>query len=372
MFKNKDKKLFNLYMAYFIAMLFYVAVRIIANVGLFNGLNDNITSLIYTLLIQVGVMFLIPFGLFALFIRKNGGLKETAKSANIKKINAKVILISVLLGFVIIFVGYYVALIFNVIIAIFGFEFTQTVKEIGSPNYYQLVLDIILVGIFPGVFEELLHRGLILSQTSKLGARKAIFISSALFALVHFNIQQVSYAFVLGLILGLVTVISKSVIPAIIMHFINNAVNVYVGFASDHNLIFKDLFSWWISNDPLVSFITFMFVGLVVVSALALLIFLLFKECTINKVNNELKKAFGEKSHNEDENMARNLVLQELLKNSSTLNLEHHETSGVLDIVLPKEKDVYVMTLLDKAFLVGSVVMGALVTLFTFVWGVLW
>ena len=48
-----------------------------------------------------------------------------------------------------------------------------------------------LVAVLPAIGEEFLHRGIVLQGIKHMGFKKAIVLSSLLFGLVHFNIQQV-------------------------------------------------------------------------------------------------------------------------------------------------------------------------------------
>lgn len=64
-------------------------------------------------------------------------------------------------------------------------------------------------------------------------------------------------------------------------------------------------------------------------------------------------------------------MLQEMLENNTTLNLNYEEMKSPIDVVLPKQKNIYKPTLEDNLFLISSCVLGGLVTLFTFIWGLL-
>ena len=85
--------------------------------------------------------------------------------------------------------------------------------------------------MLPAFCEEFMHRGIVLQGIKHIGFKKAIVISALLFGLLHFNINQVAYAFVIGLILGFVAVVSKNIYPAMIIHFTNNFISVYLDFA---------------------------------------------------------------------------------------------------------------------------------------------
>ena len=73
------------------------------------------------------------------------------------------------------------------------------------------------------VAEELLFRGVLLRQLAPWGKQTAIVISAVLFGVFHGNIIQIPFAFLVGLVLGYVTM-EYSVIWAILLHIINNMV----------------------------------------------------------------------------------------------------------------------------------------------------
>jgi len=73
------------------------------------------------------------------------------------------------------------------------------------------------------VAEEVLFRGYVLRSLRPFGKRFAIFGSALLFGLLHGNLLQTPYAFLMGLILGYVT-IEYSIGWAILIHAFNNLV----------------------------------------------------------------------------------------------------------------------------------------------------
>lgn len=78
-------------------------------------------------------------------------------------------------------------------------------------------------GIFAPIFEEILFRGLLLRSFQSYGKKFAIFASAFLFGIFHGNIVQTPWAFVVGLLLGYVTV-EYSIGWAMLLHMINNLV----------------------------------------------------------------------------------------------------------------------------------------------------
>lgn len=73
------------------------------------------------------------------------------------------------------------------------------------------------------IAEELLFRGLILRTLHPFGKKFAVFGSAFLFGLFHGNLLQTPYAFLMGLLLGYVTV-EYSVIWSIWLHVFNNMI----------------------------------------------------------------------------------------------------------------------------------------------------
>ena len=71
--------------------------------------------------------------------------------------------------------------------------------------------------------EEMFFRGLLLrGLCAKAGPAVALFVSSVLFGIAHLNVPQAAFAFGIGLILGAVYLMTRSVMLCVLMHaFIN-------------------------------------------------------------------------------------------------------------------------------------------------------
>lgn len=110
----------------------------------------------------------------------------------------------------------------NVNLSLFGFEnkMTDLGKVEGLWGYSIYFLS---VAIVPPIIEEFLFRGAILGSLRKHGDALAVIVSAVLFGFMHGNFIQTPVTFLTGLILGYLTVKTNSIIPAIILHFINNA-----------------------------------------------------------------------------------------------------------------------------------------------------
>lgn len=96
--------------------------------------------------------------------------------------------------------------------------------------------------VAPAVCEELAFRGFILSGMQRSGRKwLPIIMSSVAFGIVHLISQQVFNAILLGLVLGLLAVRSRSLWPCIIFHFLFNGTQV---------LLARTDLSWFEQNIP--------------------------------------------------------------------------------------------------------------------------
>ncbi|MBO4251136.1 MAG: CPBP family intramembrane metalloprotease [Clostridia bacterium] len=89
-------------------------------------------------------------------------------------------------------------------------------------SVWQFLLFSVLLGVFPAVFEETFFRGVLLSNVSDCGKTHGIFTVALCFALYHLSVSQFCYQFIYGVGLAVLTLKAKSVIPAIVAHFLNN------------------------------------------------------------------------------------------------------------------------------------------------------
>ena len=105
-----------------------------------------------------------------------------------------------------------------------------------------VILAIFTIGLIPAVCEEFLFRGLILNGLRKYGLWFAVLISALLFSLMHMNLLQLPYTFILGVIFGLVVYYTRNIWLGIIMHFFNNTTTVLImAFTQDSGAEFV----WW-------------------------------------------------------------------------------------------------------------------------------
>lgn len=89
-----------------------------------------------------------------------------------------------------------------------------------------LALNLFTMAVLPALLEEMIYRGYILRVLRPYGNLFAVLISSALFSLMHGNLRQIPFAFIVGLVLGSLYVCTNNIWLPIAVHFANNAISV--------------------------------------------------------------------------------------------------------------------------------------------------
>lgn len=98
-----------------------------------------------------------------------------------------------------------------------------------SSDQQPLWLLLLAFAVAPAICEEIAFRGFILSGLSR--SRRvglAMALSAIAFGMMHMIPQQVFYASLMGLVLGLIAFRGGSLLPPIVFHFLFNALNVVI------------------------------------------------------------------------------------------------------------------------------------------------
>ena len=317
----KNKLTRSVLYCYLPIVVLFAVLRMLSTFGVFSFLGKT-GSYIINAFIQIGLLFTVSVFLFS-FLQKNK-IKDTFNFYGYRKMSFKAVLISVLIGIIIYVLNIFVASFFNNILSLFGYKF-QSSSILKSYPVWLLFVNIFITAVLPAVCEETAHRGMLLKGLSPLGRKKAIIISAILFGLLHMNIEQFFYATIIGVVLGYISTVCETIYPAIIIHFMNNAISVFMGFSQVNNLGFDFLFTWInnsLVNNPVLGFIfMLLFISLLLIS-LKYLIKLLFKNTSfkrMSKLQEELFKVFAREAYlRELEDMANGKITQ----NVGTISFE--------------------------------------------------
>ncbi len=372
--EQSKKSIFKTYLIYFISLMLFCGVRIISSLGLLDGVKAPWNDILFTSIIQIGIMFLIPFTLYMLFLRVTP--KQVFKTCNFYKPTFSVVLTSLALGVVLFFINLVVSSIFGGIVDFTGYHTPFYFGEVVESDYGigSFFLNVLLVAILPALCEEFLHRGLLLQGTKHSGFYRAIVISSICFGLIHLNIGQVAYATVLGLIMGFCSVVAKNIWVSVIMHFVNNFIAIYLEFAVANGWFLGGYTDWLARLGELDLWLICIicFIALCVIAILLFyLVLALYKQSILRKVNRAIERVYDKDVNISDKPVAvdKNRIIHEMLENNTMINLNYEEMKSPIEMVMPKQKEVYKPNFKDNIFLVCTLFLGGLVTIFTFVWG---
>jgi len=109
-------------------------------------------------------------------------------------------------------------------------ESIRAILHAASGSEHSTWLVVLAFAATPAICEELAFRGYLLSGFNNSGRTGlAIVISSLAFGAMHMVPQQVFIAILLGLVLGVITVRSNSILPAITFHFLFNSIEILKG-----------------------------------------------------------------------------------------------------------------------------------------------
>ncbi len=135
----------------------------------------------------------------------------------------------ILFSFLFVFIG-------NIVGDVVAFLSPYTVENLNTAmgadpqTPMELLINVLYVAAIPALVEELAFRGIALGVLRKYGDRFAVIASSVLFGLLHGNLIQIPFAFCVGLIMAYTVVRTGNIVPAIIIHFINNAMSCLLSY----------------------------------------------------------------------------------------------------------------------------------------------
>jgi len=232
----------------------FSVLRIMFGMGWMNSLPNWGAEVFFTFMAQIVIMTLIPLIAMHIFFRRrkqnaaqaNGYVsyedrdtyKETFASFGFDKPSGRVIAIAFGLGALCYLFNIFVASFFTGMLSLLGYRFPMGGVGGTFAGLPGLLLSLVMIAVLPGFCEEVTHRGMLMkSFNSRLGIMKSIFITSILFGFMHLNVVQVFYAAILGYLIALATVATKSLWVGVILHFMNNALATYFSFATSYGWI---------------------------------------------------------------------------------------------------------------------------------------
>lgn len=134
-----------------------------------------------------------------------------------------------------------VTILTSFITSVIIFNLTGKTNSVDLGDSY--ILALITSALLPAIFEEVLFRYLPLRLLGTHSHKAAIFVSAFFFSLAHLDLFTIPYAFVGGVLLMFVDILTGSVLPSIIIHFINNALSVTMYFLADSPIMIFGIYA---------------------------------------------------------------------------------------------------------------------------------
>lgn len=150
-----------------------------------------------------------------------------------KKTNGKTLAALTVAGMAVCMLAQIIPTILGMNLSLFGIDIFSNLDSETPVSAIDFIMSVICTAILPALFEELAFRGLVLGALKKHGDMFAVIASAFLFAMLHGNFVQIPFAFIVGLVLGLVRVKTDSMLPSILIHFSNNFFAVIITMISD-------------------------------------------------------------------------------------------------------------------------------------------
>lgn len=375
---KKQSLLLSTALTYFVLLTMFILIRL-------SFLLVNITSDVaikffdvgMNILVQVGVMFLLPVLMFSNLRRQSP--KQTLDEFGYNLIGTKAVVICIILGILCYFLNLFIASFFSSIIHFCGYEEipSYSYSSGGDYSFGAFLLQVFLVALLPAICEETTHRGLLLRGLSSLGMAKAVVLSSIFFGLMHMNVSQFFYATVLGFIIALSVVISRSIVPGMIIHFLNNFLSTYFTFARANGWVGSGLnefiYGFLFGGSSVLGHLVSIILSLtVILGAIIYLFVALLKETRIRKVQKML-------SDIQAMNVEISSFPQAYGGNANLLNLHflnklmaEYNIKGLESMIFTDfERKPVKSSTFEKVCIVSCLVLGILVTICTFAWGII-
>ncbi len=214
------------------AVLLYVFIQnfivtILEGTGLLTlySKNNFFQSGVDILLILLGI--LLPFTLVGRKMQKASGEAEPVLA---EPVESKSLFIFGMFGCTgCVMLSNIVSSYITAFISLIGYELEA--PDIKMPDGLGgFLVTMLKVCILTAVVEEYSLRGHILGNLRPYGDAFAIVMSAGIFALMHGNLVQVPFAMLSGIALGVFTIKSNSIWPAVVAHGINNGLSIVISY----------------------------------------------------------------------------------------------------------------------------------------------
>lgn len=129
------------------------------------------------------------------------------------------------------------------LVALIGYD-TSAATSIMPSTPGELAATLILVALLPAIAEEYVFRGCVARAFARKGYVFAVFMSALLFAIMHGSPLQLVHQFLIGVVCAVLFFATRSLWPPIILHFLNNAIALVLGYVQNRGSAFAVAEVW--------------------------------------------------------------------------------------------------------------------------------
>lgn len=129
------------------------------------------------------------------------------------------------------------------LVALIGYD-TSAATSIMPSTPGELAATLILVALLPAIAEEYVFRGCVARAFARKGYVFAVFMSALLFAIMHGSPLQLVHQFLIGVVCAVLFFATRSLWPPIILHFLNNAIALVLGYMQNRGSAFAVAEVW--------------------------------------------------------------------------------------------------------------------------------
>lgn len=355
----KNNRYLTTLIIYGTAILLLMSIQVLASLGAFNGLSDQMLEVIGSLLPQLVAMFGVPLLMLLVAQKINHqpvSLKQVVRDVNWQRISFKTTLLCLVLGICLYILNIFIASVFATLLQSFGYQYQPS--DNAFTGYTGLLITLVLTAVLPAICEEFLHRGVLMNGLLKqFGVHRTILWTSLLFGLMHMNAGQFFYATVLGWFMAMAALSAGSLWGSIIIHFTNNALATYFSFAEELGLPGRSLVNFFFSN------------------GIALVLTILVVVIIIGEIMRHMAR--DKFNRNLDTYTVRYLATQKQFKVEDFDRLKEALPAALQTLPTWKATAAYIETFdepqrsrpLERALLTVVCVMGAALTVLSLIWG---
>ena len=334
-------KTFKTSVIFSVSAVWLVLMRI-----LFSHINigDYLSDWLFSFSVQVIGMGVIPLTLYRFWVKE-----EPFRAFYFRRrLSPIVYILTIVTGVVVSLLLTSFSALWQTVLHLIGYTMTNSpgtvYPSVGAVGI--LFMELLTTAVLPGIFEEINYRGLGMQLFDKVeDERMKIIFIGVLFGLGHQFIAQTGYAFLAGVIFAYLVIKTRSIIPGMIIHFMNNAISVLTEYSMQTTGFFYSLREKVLS----VFFKNFLFL-LLFMMALAVLTIVLLR--LIRKYSQGAENAVAEKK---DEYYYP--------------NKKQYVDDIFGDLEAVRETSKPSVRWYEYAPLYGAIAIMVINTVFTFVWG---